>query len=58
MSNGEKAGRVAQVFAVQLRNKFLSEQFYFCFLLTTVFFIQISVLLFFRGLVTFFMSVF
>jgi hypothetical protein len=39
MSNGEKAGRVAQVFGVQLRNKFLSEQFRFFFLLTTVHFI-------------------
>jgi hypothetical protein len=58
MSNGEKAGRVAQVFGVQLRNKFLSEQFRFRFLLTIVCFIQISVLLFFMGLVTFFMSAF
>jgi hypothetical protein len=54
MSNGEKASRVAQVFGVQLRNKFLSKQFHFRFLLTTVCFIQISVLLFFMGLVTFF----
>jgi hypothetical protein len=58
MSNGEKYGRVAQVFGVQLRNKFLLEQFYFRFFLTTVCFIQISILLFFMGLVTFFMSVF
>jgi hypothetical protein len=36
MSNGEKAGRVAQVFGVQLRNKFLSEQFHLRFLLTTI----------------------
>jgi hypothetical protein len=34
MSNGEKAGRVAQLFDVQLQNKFLWKQFYFCFLLT------------------------
>jgi hypothetical protein len=54
MSNGEETGRVAQVFGVQLWNKFRSEQFHFCFLLTTVCFIQILVLLFFMGLVTFF----
>jgi hypothetical protein len=58
MSNGEKAGRVAQVFGVQLRNKFLSEQYRFCFLLSTICFIHISVLLFFMGLVTIFMSAF
>jgi hypothetical protein len=46
MSNGEKAGRVAQVFGVQLRNKFLWEQFRFHFLLTTVCFIQMSVFAF------------
>jgi hypothetical protein len=45
MRNGEKAGRVAKVIGVQLHNKFLSEQFHFCFLLTTICFIQISVLL-------------
>jgi hypothetical protein len=54
MSNGEKYGRVAQVFGAQLRNKFLLEQFRFRFFLTTVCFIQISILLFFMGLVTFF----
>jgi hypothetical protein len=42
MSNGYKAGRVSQVFGVQLRNKFLWEHFYFCFLLTAVRFIQTS----------------
>jgi hypothetical protein len=46
MSTGEKAGRVAQVFGVQLRNKFLWEQFRFRFLLTVVHFIQISVIAF------------
>jgi cell division protein FtsB len=39
-------GRVAQVFGVQLWNKFLWEQFCFCFLLTDVHFIQISVFAF------------
>jgi hypothetical protein len=58
MSNGVKAGRVAQVFGVQLQNKFLSKQFRFHFLLTIVCFIQISVLLFFMGFVIFFMSAF
>jgi hypothetical protein len=58
MSNGEKASRVAQVIGVQLQNKFLSEHFRFHFLLTTVCFIQISVLLLFMGLVAFFMSAF
>jgi hypothetical protein len=46
MSNGEKAGRVAQVFGVQLQNKFLWEQFHFHFLLTAVRFIQMSVFAF------------
>jgi hypothetical protein len=58
MSNGEKAGRVAQVFCVQLRNKFLSEQFCFHFLLTTVCFIQISVFAFLYGVSDIFMSAF
>jgi hypothetical protein len=43
MSNGLKASRVAQVFHVQLRNKFLWERFRFHFLLTAVRFIQISI---------------
>jgi hypothetical protein len=46
MSNGYKAGRVAQFFGIQLRNKFLWEQFRFRFLLTDVRFIQISVFAF------------
>jgi hypothetical protein len=46
MSNGEKAGRVAQVFGVQLWSKSLCEQFRFRFLLTVVRFIQISVFAF------------
>jgi hypothetical protein len=58
MSNGEKAGRVAQVFGVQLRNKFHSEQFRFFFLLTTVHFIQISVVAFLYGVSDIFMSAF
>jgi hypothetical protein len=58
MSNGDKAGRVAQVFGVQLWSKFLWEQFYFCFLLTTVHFIQISVFAFLYGVSDIFMSVF
>jgi hypothetical protein len=33
MSNGEKAGRVAQVFGVQLWNKFLSDSSVFAFYL-------------------------
>ena len=49
MSNGEKAGRVAQVFGVQLWNKFLSEQFHFYFLLTTVCLIYIFVFAFLYG---------
>jgi hypothetical protein len=58
MSNGEKDGRVAQVFGVQLRNKFLLEQLRFCFLLTTVRFIQISVVAFLYGVSDIFMSTF
>jgi hypothetical protein len=58
MSNSEKAGRVAQVFGVQLRNKFLSEQFRFCFLLTTIRFIQISVFAFLYGVSDIFMYAF
>jgi hypothetical protein len=58
MSNGEKAGRVAQVFGVQLWNKFLSEQFHFCFLLTTVCLIYISVFAFLYGVSDIFMSTF
>jgi hypothetical protein len=46
MSNSYKAGSVAQVFGVQLRNKFLWEQFCFCCILTAVRFIQISVFAF------------
>jgi hypothetical protein len=58
MSNGEKAGRVAHAFGVQLQNKFLLEQFRFCFLLTTVRFIQISVFAFLYGVSDIFMSTF
>jgi hypothetical protein len=58
MSNGEKAGRVAQVFGVQLQNKFLLEQFRFRFLLTTVCFIQISVFAFLYVVSDIFMSAF
>jgi hypothetical protein len=58
MRNGEKAGRVAQVFGVQLRNKFLSEQFRFWFLLTTVRFIQIFVVAFLYGVSDIFMYAF
>jgi hypothetical protein len=58
MSNGEKAGRVAHAFGVQLQNKFLLEQFHFCFLLTTVHFIQISVFAFLYGVSDIFMSAF
>jgi hypothetical protein len=58
MSNREKAGRVALVFGVQLRNKFLWKQFCFLFLLTTVRFIQISVFAFLYGVSDIFMSVF
>jgi hypothetical protein len=58
MSNGEKDGRVAQVFGVQLRNKFLWEQFRFRFLFTTVRFIQIYVFAFLYGVSDIFMSVF
>jgi hypothetical protein len=46
MRNGQKAGRVAHVFVVHLRNEFLWEQFCFSFLLTAVRFIQISVFTF------------
>jgi hypothetical protein len=46
MSNGEKAGRVAQIFGIQLQNKFCWEQFRFRFLLSVVHFIQISVFAF------------
>jgi hypothetical protein len=49
MTNGLKVGRVAQVFGVQLQNKFLWEQFCFRFLLTAVCFIQISVFAFRYG---------
>jgi hypothetical protein len=38
MDNGYQAGRVVQIFGVQLPNKILWEQFHFCFLLTTVHF--------------------
>jgi hypothetical protein len=58
MSNGEKAGRVAQDFGVQLRNKFLWEQFHFRFLLTIVCFIQISVFAFLDGVSDIFISAF
>jgi hypothetical protein len=58
MSNGEKAGRVAQVFGVQLRNKFFLEQFHFRFLLTSVCFIQISIFAFLYGVSDIFMSAF
>jgi hypothetical protein len=58
MSNCEKAGRVAQVFGVQLRNKFLSEQFHFHFLLTTVYIMQISVFAFPYGVSDIFMYAF
>jgi hypothetical protein len=58
MSNGEKDGRVAQAFGVQLWNKFLSEQFRFHFLLTTVCFIQIYVFAFLYGVSDIFMFVF
>jgi bacteriorhodopsin len=58
MSNGEKAGRVFQVFGVQLQNKFLWEQFYFCFLLTTVRFIHMSIFAFLYGVSDIFMSAF
>jgi hypothetical protein len=58
MSNGEKDGRVAQVFGVQLQNKFLSKQFHFRFLLTTVCFIQIFVFAFLYGVSDIFMSAF
>jgi hypothetical protein len=58
MSNGEKAGRVSQVFGVQLQNKFLWEQFHFHFLLTTVCFIQISVFAFLYGVSDILMSAF
>jgi hypothetical protein len=58
MSNGEKAGRVAQVFGVQLWNKFLSKQFHFLFLLTTVHFIQISVFAFLYEVSDIFMHAF
>jgi hypothetical protein len=43
MSNSYKAGRVAQVFGVQLQNKFPGEQIRFHFLLTVVHSYQISV---------------
>jgi hypothetical protein len=36
MSNGWKAGRVIQIFSVQLQNRILWEQFCFLFLLTVV----------------------
>jgi hypothetical protein len=36
MSNGQKAGRVSQVFGAQLQNKFPREQICFHFLLTVV----------------------
>jgi hypothetical protein len=36
MSNGWKDGRVAQVFGVQLQNKFPRERIRFCLLLTAV----------------------
>jgi hypothetical protein len=58
MCNGEKADRVVQVFGVQHRNKFLWEQFCFCFLLTIVCFIQISVFAFRDGVSDIFMSTF
>jgi hypothetical protein len=58
ISNGEKSGRVGQVFGVQIQNKFLSEQFRFHFLLTTVCFIQISVVAFLYGVSDIFMSAF
>jgi hypothetical protein len=57
----DRVGRVAHVFGVQLRNKFLWEQFHFRFFLTVVHFIHIAVFAFellIMGLVTFFMSVF
>jgi hypothetical protein len=38
MRNGYKAGRVVQVFGVQIQNKFPREQFCFRFLLTAVHF--------------------
>jgi hypothetical protein len=58
MSNGEKDGRVAQVFGVQLQKKFLSEQFHFRFLLTTVCFIQIYVVASLYGVSDIFISAF
>jgi hypothetical protein len=38
MSNGWKTGRVAQVFGVQVQNKFPREQIHFCLILTVVHF--------------------
>jgi hypothetical protein len=51
MSNGWKAGRVAQVFSVQLRDRIITEQSHFCFLLTAIRF-QIVFILYFSKVIT------